>query len=165
MVLSTIVIAAAAAVSAAAAAACCYCELLHKLGDEVSGPGGVSQASFVAGSLQELSIHLCRGNFFMYHASVATVGNGCLLDVSFMFLCSITIISKIIVAHASRWVELVPYVMPWLAWDPHTTRHPSMPPSVWHSQCAEQKAAKAATERAMSSWVHRVKCNKLPMTA
>jgi hypothetical protein len=39
MVLPTIIIAAAAA---------CYCELLHELGEEVSGPGGVSQASFVA---------------------------------------------------------------------------------------------------------------------
>jgi hypothetical protein len=45
-------------------------ELLHKLAEQVAGPGGVSRASFVAGALQALSVRLCRGIFFMYRASV-----------------------------------------------------------------------------------------------
>jgi hypothetical protein len=45
-------------------------KLLHALGEEAAGPGGVTRASFVAGALRELSIGLCRGNFFMYRASV-----------------------------------------------------------------------------------------------
>jgi hypothetical protein len=44
-------------------------KLLHQLGDEAVGPGGVTQASFVVGSLRELSVGLCRGNFFIYRAS------------------------------------------------------------------------------------------------
>jgi hypothetical protein len=40
---------------------------LHALGDEAAGPGGVTRASFVAGAL-EISVGLCRGNFFMYRA-------------------------------------------------------------------------------------------------
>jgi hypothetical protein len=44
-------------------------QLLHALGDEASGPGGVTRASFVAGALRELSVGLCRGNFLMYRAS------------------------------------------------------------------------------------------------
>jgi hypothetical protein len=45
-------------------------KLLHLLGDEASGPGGVTQASFVNGALRELSVGLCRGNFFACRASV-----------------------------------------------------------------------------------------------
>jgi hypothetical protein len=41
-------------------------KLLNALGDEAAVPGGVQQASFVAGALRELSVGLCRGNFFMY---------------------------------------------------------------------------------------------------
>jgi hypothetical protein len=44
--------------------------LLHLLGDEAAGPGGVSRASFVAGALRELSVGLIRGNFSLYRASV-----------------------------------------------------------------------------------------------
>jgi hypothetical protein len=43
-------------------------KLLHVLGDEAAGPGGVDLASFVAGALQELNIGLCRGSFFMFRA-------------------------------------------------------------------------------------------------
>jgi hypothetical protein len=43
-------------------------KLLHALGDEAAGPGGVTRASFVAGALREISVGLCRGNFFMYRA-------------------------------------------------------------------------------------------------
>jgi hypothetical protein len=43
-------------------------KLLHALGDEAAGPGGVTGASFVAGALREISVGLCRGNFFMYRA-------------------------------------------------------------------------------------------------
>jgi hypothetical protein len=43
-------------------------KLLHALGDEAAGPGGVNRASFVAGALRELSVGLCRGNFSMYRA-------------------------------------------------------------------------------------------------
>jgi hypothetical protein len=43
-------------------------KLLHALGDEAAGPGGVTRASFVAGALREISFGLCRGNFFMYRA-------------------------------------------------------------------------------------------------
>jgi hypothetical protein len=45
-------------------------KLLHLLGDEAAGPGGVMRASFVNGALRELSVGLCRGNFFAYRASV-----------------------------------------------------------------------------------------------
>jgi hypothetical protein len=45
-------------------------KLLHLLGDEAPGPGGVTRASLVNGALQELSVDLCRGNFFAYRASV-----------------------------------------------------------------------------------------------
>jgi hypothetical protein len=37
--------------------------LLHALGDEAAGSGGVDRASFVAGALRELSVGLCRDNF------------------------------------------------------------------------------------------------------
>jgi hypothetical protein len=43
--------------------------LLHQLGDEAAGPGGMTRASFVAGTLRELNVGLCRGNFLMYRAS------------------------------------------------------------------------------------------------
>jgi hypothetical protein len=43
-------------------------KLLHGLGDEAAGPGGVDRASFVAGALRELGIGLCRGKCFMYRA-------------------------------------------------------------------------------------------------
>jgi hypothetical protein len=39
---------------------------LHDLGEEAAGPGGVSQSSFMAGALRELSVGLCRGNFMAY---------------------------------------------------------------------------------------------------
>jgi hypothetical protein len=45
-------------------------KLLHLLGDEAAGPGGVTRASFVNGALRELSVGLRRGNFFAYRASV-----------------------------------------------------------------------------------------------
>jgi hypothetical protein len=47
-------------------------KLLHDLGDEAAGPGGVAQASFVAGALRELNAGLVRGNYFMYRACVET---------------------------------------------------------------------------------------------
>jgi hypothetical protein len=34
--------------------------LVHSLGDEAAGPGGVTRASFVNGALRELSMGLCR---------------------------------------------------------------------------------------------------------
>jgi hypothetical protein len=43
-------------------------KLLHALGDDAAGPGRVTRASFVAGALREISVGLCRGNFFMYRA-------------------------------------------------------------------------------------------------
>jgi hypothetical protein len=43
-------------------------KLLHELGDNASGPGGDARASFIAGTLQELSVGLCRDNFLMYRA-------------------------------------------------------------------------------------------------
>jgi hypothetical protein len=45
-------------------------KLLHTLGEEAAGPGGVSWASFVDGALRELSVGLVRGNYFLYRASV-----------------------------------------------------------------------------------------------
>jgi hypothetical protein len=45
-------------------------KLLHSLGDEAAGPGGVSRASFLAGALRELSVGLIWGNFLLYRASV-----------------------------------------------------------------------------------------------
>jgi hypothetical protein len=44
-------------------------KLLHQLSDEAAGPGGITRASFVAGTLRELSVGLCRGNFLMYRES------------------------------------------------------------------------------------------------
>jgi hypothetical protein len=43
-------------------------KLLHALGDEAAGPGGVTRASLVAGALRETSVELCRGTFFMCRA-------------------------------------------------------------------------------------------------
>jgi hypothetical protein len=43
-------------------------KLLHALGDEVAGPGGVTRASFVAGALRESSGGSYRGHFFMFRA-------------------------------------------------------------------------------------------------
>jgi hypothetical protein len=48
-------------------------KLLHDLGEEAAGPGGVSRSSFVAGALRELSVGLCRGNFLAYRASLGGV--------------------------------------------------------------------------------------------
>jgi hypothetical protein len=45
-------------------------KLLHTLGEEAAGPGGVSRAPFVAGALRELSVGLVRGNYFLYRAPV-----------------------------------------------------------------------------------------------
>jgi hypothetical protein len=45
-------------------------KLLHSLGDEAAGPGGVTRAPFLNGALRELSVGLCRGNFFAYRASI-----------------------------------------------------------------------------------------------
>jgi hypothetical protein len=50
-------------------------KLLHALGEEVAGPSGVQRASFVAGALRELSVGLCRGNFFMYRACLGKLAN------------------------------------------------------------------------------------------
>jgi hypothetical protein len=43
-------------------------KLLHQLGDEAAGTGGVTRVSFVACTLRDLSVGLCRGNFLMYRA-------------------------------------------------------------------------------------------------
>jgi hypothetical protein len=43
-------------------------KLLHALGDEAASLGRVNRASFVAGALRELSMGMCRGNFFMHRA-------------------------------------------------------------------------------------------------
>jgi hypothetical protein len=43
-------------------------KLLHALGNEAAGLGGVTRASFVAGALREVGVGLCRGNFFIYRA-------------------------------------------------------------------------------------------------
>jgi hypothetical protein len=43
-------------------------KLLHAMGDEAAGPGGVTRVSFVAGALREISVGLCRSKFFMYRA-------------------------------------------------------------------------------------------------
>jgi hypothetical protein len=45
-------------------------KLLHELGDEAAGPGGVTRASFVAGALRGISVRLFRGNFFVNRASL-----------------------------------------------------------------------------------------------
>jgi hypothetical protein len=45
-------------------------KLLHTLGKEAAGPGGVSPAPFVEGALRGLSVGLVRGNYFLYRASV-----------------------------------------------------------------------------------------------
>jgi hypothetical protein len=45
-------------------------KLLHTLGEEAAGPGGVSRASLVEGALRELSVGLVRGNYFLYRAFV-----------------------------------------------------------------------------------------------
>jgi hypothetical protein len=42
---------------------------MHQLGDEATCTGGVTRASFVAGTLHELSVGLCRGNSLLYRAS------------------------------------------------------------------------------------------------
>jgi hypothetical protein len=43
--------------------------LLHQLGDEAAGSGGVTRATFVSGALRELSVGLVKGNFWLYRAS------------------------------------------------------------------------------------------------
>jgi hypothetical protein len=43
-------------------------KLLHALGDKAASPGRVDRASFIAGTLREFSIGLCRGDIFMYRA-------------------------------------------------------------------------------------------------
>jgi hypothetical protein len=48
-------------------------KLLHDLGEEAAGPGGVLRSSFVAGALRELSVDLCRGNFMAYWASIGVL--------------------------------------------------------------------------------------------
>jgi hypothetical protein len=45
-------------------------KLLHDLGEEAAGPGGVSRSSFMAGALRELSVGLCRSNFMAHRASL-----------------------------------------------------------------------------------------------
>jgi hypothetical protein len=47
--------------------------LLHQLGDEAAGAGGVSWASFVSGALRELSGSLVRGNFWLYRVSAGVL--------------------------------------------------------------------------------------------
>jgi hypothetical protein len=48
-------------------------KLLHDLGEEAAGPGGVSWSSFVVGALKEFSLGLCRGNFLAYRASLGVL--------------------------------------------------------------------------------------------
>jgi hypothetical protein len=50
-------------------------KLLHALGEDAADPGGVERASFVAGTLREISVGLCRGNFFMYRACLGMFAN------------------------------------------------------------------------------------------
>jgi hypothetical protein len=45
-------------------------KLLHTLGEEAAGPGGVLRTSFVVGALRELSVGLVRGNYFLFRVSV-----------------------------------------------------------------------------------------------
>jgi hypothetical protein len=45
-------------------------KLLHTLGEEAAGPGGILRASFVEGALRELGVGLVRANYFLYQASV-----------------------------------------------------------------------------------------------
>jgi hypothetical protein len=45
-------------------------KLLHTLGEEAAGPGGVSRASFVAGALRKLRVGLVKGNYFLCRALV-----------------------------------------------------------------------------------------------
>jgi hypothetical protein len=40
-------------------------KLLHELGDEATGPGGVTRASFGAGALREISVGLVREKFYL----------------------------------------------------------------------------------------------------
>jgi hypothetical protein len=59
-------------------------KLLHELGDEAAGPGGVSPASFVVGALREIaaiSIGLIRGDFFCDRASAGMLAGSS--DASF----------------------------------------------------------------------------------
>jgi hypothetical protein len=44
-------------------------KVLLQLGDEAAGAGGVTRASFIASTLHELSVGLCRGRVLMYRAS------------------------------------------------------------------------------------------------
>jgi hypothetical protein len=48
-------------------------KLLHTLGEEAAGPGGVSRASLVEGALRELSVGLVRSNYFLYRESVGVL--------------------------------------------------------------------------------------------
>jgi hypothetical protein len=48
-------------------------KMLHTLGEEAAGPGGVFPASFVEGALRGLSVGLDTGNFFLYRASVGVL--------------------------------------------------------------------------------------------
>jgi hypothetical protein len=48
-------------------------KLLHDLGEEAAGPGGVSWSSFVVGALRELSVGLCKGHFMAYRASLGVL--------------------------------------------------------------------------------------------
>jgi hypothetical protein len=48
-------------------------KLLHVLGDEAAVPGGITQTSFVSGTLRKLSIRLCRSKFLLYRTSVGTL--------------------------------------------------------------------------------------------
>jgi hypothetical protein len=45
----------------------CIGQPAMKLKNEAASPGGVTRASFVAGTLCKLSVGLCRGNFLMHH--------------------------------------------------------------------------------------------------
>jgi hypothetical protein len=45
-------------------------KLLHTLGEESVGIGGILRASFVESSLRELSVGLIRGNYFRYRVTV-----------------------------------------------------------------------------------------------
>jgi hypothetical protein len=48
-------------------------KLMHDLGEEAVGPGGVSRLFFVAGALRELSVGLCRGSILAFWASLGVL--------------------------------------------------------------------------------------------
>jgi hypothetical protein len=72
-------------------------ELILKLGVQAAGPCGVLLASFVVGALQELSIGLCRGIFFLSScvgmlAKVSGTGLRAGMDVPMTPLCGLRVV-------------------------------------------------------------------------